>query len=258
MEKPSSDSCRAAPAVASWTSAESANADKQAAEHRQMVFLSVLSQRTSTLLYVQDVSPVIVQIVFCDSRITIEPVSSHNCSSDAQFFHTKHLKQDSCFTWYGDDRYILIGHHAGGAALLHIEVRRLEKSPVETQRSRNVTGKFVTESLSHCSQIQSVDISLCHLNSNGTGVGRNLIMKTPQLMRTHTQGAGNTLLGDPRELIPHALGAKTHPVRLHTCDTAVRQLLKEQTITSARKEKTPGESYINSALQPFTRGYAES
>lgn len=91
---------------------------------------------------------VFAQIVFCDGRITVKLVSSHNCSSDAQFFHMKHLKMDTCFTWYGDDRYILIGHHAGGAALLHIEVCRLEKSPAEKQ-SRNVTGKFVTESLSH-------------------------------------------------------------------------------------------------------------
>lgn len=52
------------------------------------------------------------------------------------------------------------------------------------------------------------------------GVGRNLIMKTPQSMTTHTQGAENTLLGDPRELIPHTLGAKTHHVQLHTRDTA--------------------------------------
>lgn len=81
---------------------------------------------------------------------------------------------ETCFTWYGDDRYILVGHHSGGAALLHIEVSRLEKSPAETQR-RNVTGKFVTKSSSQFSQIQSVDISL-QLNSNGMGVS----------MRSHT------------------------------------------------------------------------
>lgn len=189
----------------------------QAAEHRQTIcFICLETEDIKLTVWTGHVSPVIVQIVCCDSRITIEPVSPHNCISDAQFFHMKHLEMDNCFTWYGDDRYILIGHHAGGAALLHIEVRRLEKSPAETQRSRNVSGKFVTESLSHCSQIQSVDISLCHLNSNGTGVGRNLIMKTPQSMRTHTQRAENTLLGDPREHIPHTLGANPPCATSHT------------------------------------------
>lgn len=203
--------------------------------------LSVLSQRTSNLLYGQDVSPVIVKILFCDSRITIEPVSSHNCSSDAQFFHMKHLRVDNCFTWYGDDRYILIGHHAGGAALLHIEVRRLEKSPVETQRSRNVTRKFVTESLSHCSQIQSVDISLCHLNSNGMGVGRNLIMKTPQSMRTHTQGAENTLLGDPPRTYPSHTRCKNPPSATshtrHCCTSTVKGAEYHVCLVEKRKHR---------------------
>lgn len=197
--------------------------------------------------------------MFRDSRITIEPVSSHNCSSDAQFCHTKHLKMDHCFTWNGDDRYILIGHHAGGAALFHIEVRRLEKSPVETQRSRNVTGKLVTESLSHCSQIQSVDISLCHLNSNGMGVGRNLIMKTPQSMRTHTQEQKTRAWVTPENV------SLTHWVQKPAmCNfTRAPQLYviwrrSGNSCLLGRKEKTPGESYINSAFQPFTRGYAES
>lgn len=99
---------------------------------------------------------------------------------------------EACFTWYGDDRYVLVGHHSGGAALLHIEVSRLEKSPAETQR-RNVTGRFVTESLSHCSQIQSVDISLHSLNSNGMGVGRNLAKKTQVDGITHLGSRKHTL-----------------------------------------------------------------
>lgn len=128
---------------------------------------------------------------------------------------------DHCFTWNGDDRYILIGHHAGGAALLHIEVRRLEKSPVETQRSRNVTGKLVTESLSHCSQIQSVDISLCHLNSNGMGVGRNLIMKSPQSMRTHTQEQKTRAWVTPENLsLTHSVQKPTTCNFTHSCTSS--------------------------------------
>lgn len=57
-------------------------------------------------------------------------------------------------TWYRDDGYILIGHHSRGAALLHIEVSRLEKSPTGTQR------EVERESLSHCSQILSVNIAI--------------------------------------------------------------------------------------------------
>ena len=40
-------------------------------------------------------------------------------------------------TWYRDDWYILIGHHPWRAALLHIEVSCLEKSPTGTQREKN-------------------------------------------------------------------------------------------------------------------------
>ena len=40
-------------------------------------------------------------------------------------------------TWNGDDWDILIGHHPRRAALLHIEISCLEKSPTGIQRDKN-------------------------------------------------------------------------------------------------------------------------
>lgn len=163
---------------------------------------------------------------------------------------------DNCFTWYGDDRYILVGHHSGRAALLHVEVGRLEKSPAETQRGRNVTGKFVTESLSHhCPQIQSVHISLHNLNSNGMGVGRNLIMKTPESMRSHTPGAESTLSGDPWE---REVNSPTHSAQKHMmCDDFTRITWQANIRLMVEMRKHLGV-YINSALPPFPTNKAFS
>ena len=41
-------------------------------------------------------------------------------------------------TWDGDNRDAVIGHHSGGAAVLHIEVGRLEAASAEPHRERGV------------------------------------------------------------------------------------------------------------------------
>lgn len=59
---------------------------------------------------------------------TVKSISEHHIF---QYFN---ILKEIRLTWYRDDWYILIGHHSRRAALLHIEVSCLEKSPTGTQR----------------------------------------------------------------------------------------------------------------------------
>ena len=56
------------------------------------------------------------------------------------------------FTWYRDEWYVLIGHHPWRAALLHIEVSCLEKSPAETQMERSTVRHSEEKPHTICTQ----------------------------------------------------------------------------------------------------------
>jgi len=49
-------------------------------------------------------------------------------------YEYSNIMNKTWLTWYRDDWNILIGHNPWRAALLHIEVSCLEKSPTGTQR----------------------------------------------------------------------------------------------------------------------------
>lgn len=104
----------------------------------------------------------------------------------------------------------------------------------------------MSQLLTQCSQIQSVDIGLPGLNSNGMGV---LTINT-RVNEIRPLGSRKHPLRWPLGEAPklnYTLSTKTHDVWwLHTYDATVLQM--ERPGPLGTKEKTPAEFYINTAF----------
>lgn len=108
------------------------------------------------------------------------------------------------FTWYGDDWYILIGHHPWRAAFLHVEVSCLEKSPTgKREKNTTVSVKSIRESLAHCSQSPSVNSILYQSDPAEwrSGERRESANENPRVSRTQLAARGAARENSRRELL---------------------------------------------------------